>query len=126
MERDIFATAFKMSKSKPNSAIFIHDSPAEIREKVDKAFCPSQVSFNPILNWAKHPIFWGQDEGELRVARPAKFGGNKNYYSYRQLEGDYKNGQLHPQDLKTAVADWLVVKLAPVREHFTSAAPREV
>lgn len=89
MERDIFATAFKMSKSKPNSAIFIHDSPAEIREKVDKAFCPSQVSFNPILNWAKHLVFWGQDEGELRVARPAKFGGNKNYYFYCQLEGDY-------------------------------------
>jgi len=24
------------------------------------------------------------------------------------------------------VADWLVVKLAPAREHFTSAVPREV
>ncbi|PIS15146.1 tyrosine--tRNA ligase [Candidatus Shapirobacteria bacterium CG09_land_8_20_14_0_10_38_17] len=118
MEKDIFATAFKMSKSKPNSAIFIHDSPEEIREKVDKAFCPPQVSFNPILNWTKYLVFWGQDEGEFRVVRAAKFGGNKTYYSYRQLEGDYKNGRLHPQDLKTAVADWLIVKLAPARRHF--------
>jgi len=117
--------ALKMSKSKPNSAIFVHDSPEEIRRKVSKAFCPPQVDFNPILNWTKYLIFWGQDEGELRVARPAKFGGNKTYYSYKKLERDYKNGQLHPQDLKTAVADWLVVKLAPAREHFTSGRAKK-
>jgi len=125
MEKDIFATAFKMSKSKPNSAIFIHDSPEEIREKVDKAFCPPQVSFNPILNWTKYLVFWGQDEGEFRVVRAAKFGGNKTYYSHRQLEGDYKNGRLHPQDLKTAVADWLIVKLSPARRHFERDCAQE-
>jgi len=118
VDKDVFATVFKMSKSKPNSAIFVHDSPEEIRQKVAKAFCPPQIELNPILNWTKHLIFWGQDEGELRVVRSAKFGGNKTYYSYRQLERDYRNGQLHSQDLKTAVADWLVVKLAPARKRF--------
>ena len=32
----------KMSKSKPNSAIFIHDSEAEIQNKIKKAFCPEK------------------------------------------------------------------------------------
>ena len=125
MDKDIFATAFKMSKSKPNSAIFVHDSPEEIRRKVNKAFCPPEIDFNPILNWVKHLVFWGQDKGEFRVVRPAKFGGSKTYYSYKKLEKDYKNGQLHPQDLKTAVADWLVVKLAPAREHFASGRAKK-
>jgi len=124
MEKDVFATAFKMSKSKPNSAIFIHDSPEEIREKVNKAFCPPEVEFNPILNWVKFLVFWGEDEGEFRVARPAKFGGSKTYYSYKKLERDYKNGQLHPQDLKTAMADWLIVKLAPARQYFEKRAAK--
>jgi len=120
IDRDVFATVFKMSKSKPNSAVFVHDSPQEIRQKVAKAFCPPQIDFNPILNWVKFLVFWGEDEGEFRVVRSAKFGGSKTYYSYKKLERDYKNGQLHPQDLKTAMADWLVVKLAPARKHFTS------
>jgi len=124
MEKDVFATAFKMSKSKPNSAIFIHDSPEEIREKVNKAFCPPEVEFNPILNWVKFLVFWGEDEGEFRVARPAKFGGSKTYYSYKKLERDYKNGQLHPQDLKTAMADCLIVKLAPARQYFEKRAAK--
>ncbi len=125
MDKDTFATAFKMSKSKPSSAIFVHDSPEQIREKVNKAFCPPQVDFNPILNWVKFLVFWGEDEGEFRVARSAKFDGSKTYYSYKKLERDYKNGQLHPQDLKTAVADWLVVKLAPARERFEKGAAKE-
>jgi tyrosyl-tRNA synthetase len=125
MDKDTFATAFKMTKSKPNSAIFVHDSPEAIREKVDKAFCPPEVNFNPVLNWARYLIFWGEDEGELRVSRPAKFGGNKTYYSYRELEQDYAHGQLHPQDLKTAVADWLIVKLAPARKRFEKDRPKK-
>ena len=125
MDKDTFATAFKMTKSKPNAAIFVHDSPETIREKVGKAFCPPEVNFNPVLNWARYLIFWGEDEGELPVHRPAKFGGNKTYYSYRELEQDYAHGQLHPQDLKTAVADWLIVKLAPARKRFEKDRPKK-
>jgi len=48
----------KMSKSKPNTCIFIHDSPEEIRQKINGAFCPpKEVGFNPVLDWAKHLIF---------------------------------------------------------------------
>ena len=33
----------KMSKSDPNSAIFMEDSEAEVSTKIKKAFCPPQV-----------------------------------------------------------------------------------
>jgi tyrosyl-tRNA synthetase len=34
----------KMSKSDPNSAIFMEDSEAEVRTKIKKAYCPPLVS----------------------------------------------------------------------------------
>ena len=33
----------KMSKSDPNSAIFMEDSDAEVSTKIKKAYCPPQV-----------------------------------------------------------------------------------
>ena len=37
-----------MSKSDPNSAIFMEDSAAEVKTKIKKAFCPpEQVRFFP-------------------------------------------------------------------------------
>src|SRR5712664_2342110 len=50
-------TQMKMSKSKPNSAVFITDTPDEIRQKLRKAFCPPEVEFNPVLDWAENLIF---------------------------------------------------------------------
>jgi tyrosyl-tRNA synthetase len=118
--------SLKMSKSKPDSAIWIHDSPEEIIRKVEKAFCPpDSVEFNPIINWVKHLVFWGENQGEFKVKKPAKFGGNKTYLSFEQLCQDFQNGSLHPQDLKTAVVDWLILKLEPARKHFADEKPAE-
>jgi len=45
------AAEFKMSKSNPSSAIFLHDEPNVIKKKMNKAFCPQgQVEDNPVLN----------------------------------------------------------------------------
>ena len=39
----------KMSKSKPESALFIHDDPQTIKEKIKKAYCPSgNTEDNPV------------------------------------------------------------------------------
>ena len=44
----------KMSKSKPDSAIFIHDSSEEIARKMGKAWCPErQAEGNPVLDFAQ-------------------------------------------------------------------------
>ncbi|KKS11739.1 tyrosine--tRNA ligase [Candidatus Daviesbacteria bacterium RIFOXYD1_FULL_41_10] len=116
--RDATIEVIKMSKSKPDSAVFIHDSPEEIRRKVGNAFCPEgETKYNPILDWAKHLIFF-EDNSRLEIKRDEKFGGDIIYTSYEDLEKDYEQKKLHPQDLKNAVAEWLIKKLEPARKHF--------
>lgn len=111
-------SSMKMSKSIPSSAVFITDSPEEIRKKLNGAFCPEkEVEFNPILDWAKSLIFT-EKYSKLEIKRPEKFGGNKTYSSYSDLEKDFASGKLHPMDLKNAVAEKLIVILEPARKHF--------
>ena len=108
----------KMSKSKPYSAVFIHDTPEEIREKLRKAFCPAkEVNYNPVLDWAEHIIF-RQEPTEFIIHRPAKFGGDVTYTTLEELKKDFAEGKLHPLDLKNAVAEYLIELLKPIREYF--------
>ncbi|MBU1197745.1 tyrosine--tRNA ligase [Candidatus Micrarchaeota archaeon] len=106
----------KMSKSKPGSAIFIHDSEKEIREKMNKAYCPEETRDNPVLAILKHLVF--NDANELTVNRPKKFGGDLTYHSYEEVEKAYTEKRLHAQDLKNATAEALNERIAPVRTHF--------
>jgi tyrosyl-tRNA synthetase len=115
-EKEAVASA-KMSKSKPETCVFIYDSPEEIRQKIGRAFCPEKtVEFNPILDICKHIIF--RETETFTVNRPAKYGGTTEYQSFQELETAYKCGHLHPQDLKNALADELAVILEPVRRYF--------
>lgn len=107
----------KMSKSKPDSAIFIHDSEAEIARKLNKAWCPEKVvEGNPILDYAKHIVF--HEKSAFTVERPEKYGGNVSFGSFAELEKAYAEGRLHPNDLKKSVAAELGSILTPVRKHF--------
>lgn len=111
-------SSLKMSKSKPDTCIFIHDSPEEIRRKINKAFCPEgETEFNPLLNWAKYLIF-KDENSQLEIKRPEKFGGDKIYKSYQELEADFAQKKLHPIDLKNAMAEKIITLLEPVRKHF--------
>lgn len=111
--------SLKMSKSKPNSAIFVHDTPEEIREKIRKAYGPpKEIEFNPLLNWVNTLVFWGEEVGEFTIVRPEKFGGNKTYTRLADITNDYASGELFPLDLKNSLAEWLIDKLEPARKHF--------
>lgn len=123
-EREALASA-KMSKSRPETSVFVHDSPEEIRKKISGAFCPGRtVEFNPIMEICRYIIFRERDA--LTVDRPAKFGGNVEFSSYSELEEAYRSGKLHPLDLKRAAAEELVEILAPVRKYFeTNREARE-
>jgi tyrosyl-tRNA synthetase len=115
--RDIW-TSMKMSKSRPNSAIFIHDSPNEIREKIKGAFCPpDSVIFNPIIDWIEYLVF--REEGAtLEIKRPEKWGGNVTFHNIDEVKEMYASGEMHPLDLKNALADYLIDLLEPVRARF--------
>ncbi len=110
----------KMSKSKPNSAIFIYDSEEEIRRKIRNAFCPEKdIEYNPILEITRYIVFRElQGKKAFVIEREERFGGNVEYWSYKELEEDFKKGNLHPADLKNAVAEFLIERLKPVREYF--------
>ena len=112
-------TQMKMSKSKPDSAVLIHDSPDEIRKKIRKAFCPPEADFNPVLDWAEHLIFHN-DNAVLHVTRTPENGGNIDFASFEELTTAYVGSKLHPMDLKSAVAEALIEMLEPVRKCFES------
>jgi tyrosyl-tRNA synthetase len=96
----------KMSKSKPSSGIFIHDSDDEIRSKIKKSWCPEGiVENNPLLAISRHIIL--HEFKEILIERPAKFGGNITYTNYAQLELDFSQKKLHPTDLKSMVERFL-------------------
>jgi len=110
-------TEVKMSKSKPDSMISIHDSEEEVNRKIKKAYCPEkQVEGNPILEICKYIIFPELDDKFL-IKRPEKFGGNLEFLSYKDLENSYIK-DLHPLDLKTATANHINKMLEPVRKYF--------
>jgi tyrosyl-tRNA synthetase len=115
-EKEALSSA-KMSKSKPETCIFLYDTPEEIKQKMVRAFCPEKtIQFNPVLDITKHIIF--RETKTLAIERPAKFGGSIEFQNYRELETAYAQGKLHPQDLKNTVAEQLIKILEPVRTYF--------
>jgi tyrosyl-tRNA synthetase len=125
-DADVMAMKTKMSKSKAGSAVSVHDSPDDIKDKLNSAFAPEGIIVgNPVLNWTRYLMFY-DDGASLTVRYPEKFGGgSKTYQSYEDLEKDYAEKKLHPQDLKAAVADWLIAKLAPARGYFEDPARKQ-
>jgi tyrosyl-tRNA synthetase len=107
----------KMSKSKPETCLFLHDGPKEIADKMNKAFCPAkEVAGNPVMDHCRLIIF--PTAGRLEIKRPEKFGGDVAFASYEELAGAYADGKVHPMDLKKAVAAAIAERLAPVRAYF--------
>lgn len=115
----------KMSKSKPSTAILAHDSAAEIKKKLNNAFCPpKQVENNPVLEYCKYLVFRKFDK--MKIERPAKFGGDIVFTSYEELERAFAKGDLHPADLKAATAVYIDKMIAPIRRHFEHGKAREL
>ena len=106
-----------MSKSDPDSAIFMEDSAKEVERKIGLAFCrEKEIDENPILDYIKHIIFaW---RSSIEIKRKPQFGGDVRYNSFEELERDFANGALHPGDLKPAVAKVINELIQPVRDHF--------
>lgn len=112
----------KMSKSDPESAIFMTDTEQEVNRKIKRSFCrPTEVDGNPILDYVKHLIFPIKEfDGDSRfeIHRSEKHGGPLMYDNYNSLETDFVSGKLHPADLKPAVSKEINRLLQPIRLHF--------
>ena len=110
----------KMSKSNPDSAIFMNDSEESVNKKISKAYCPEGiVEENPILDYNKHIIF--ELFKTIKIERPNKFGGNIEFTSYQKLEEAFKNKKVHPMDLKKATSSYLNKLMNPIRKKLSSS-----
>lgn len=107
----------KMSKSIPDSSIFMTDPAKEVKRKISKAYCPPKIiRENPILEYMKYIIFERYDK--VNIEREKKFGGDLEIKSYLELEKLYGEGKIHPLDLKNAASNYINDLLEPVRKHF--------
>ena len=111
------AVELKMSKSKPETSIFMTDTAEDVERKIAKAWCPEgEIKENPILEYCRYIIF--EKFPKMTIERPAKFGGTIVVRSFDELENLFARKQIHPQDLKRAVGRLLNELVEPVRNHF--------
>ncbi|NWF95238.1 MAG: tyrosine--tRNA ligase [Candidatus Thorarchaeota archaeon] len=111
----------KMSASDPLSHIRVTDSPEKIRDTIMKAYCPpADLSQNAVTSTVSLILF--PRYGRVTIPRKEKFGGDIEFTSVKDFQDAYKAGQLHPLDVKQAVADRLIEVLAPAREYFAAHA----
>jgi tyrosyl-tRNA synthetase len=107
----------KMSSSKPETMIAVHDPPKVIKERIKNAFCPAcELRGNPIVEICRFIIF--PKFGKLKVERARKYGGDISFSSFDELALAFSNAELHPLDLKNAVAAGLIKIFKPVRKYF--------
>lgn len=110
-------TAGKMSKSKPESGVFLHDTPDEVETKLNEAYCPQgETEGNPVLDMLRL-VVWPEIDTFV-VERPEKYGGDLIFEAYDEVEAAFADGELHPLDLKGAVADALNEILVDARSYF--------
>lgn len=124
-DKDDILLDLKMSKSKPDSAIFMDDSAEDVERKITNAYCPAcEVELNPILEYCRYLIF--EKFSNFKIIRQEKFGGNLAFSNYGDLEKEYAEGKIHPADLKNAVAFYINEMLEPIRKHFASGKPKKL
>lgn len=114
----------KMSKSDPDSALFLSDSAEEIRRKLRNAFCPmGEIEGNPVTSIVRE-IFFPFSGKPLTIQRPEKKGGPFSVKNWDEFASMYLENKIHPMDLKAAVSEYLVELLAPAREFYSENADR--
>jgi len=114
-------TGEKMSSSVEGSKIDMIDDEKTVSKKINKALCEPGNPSNGLLSFLKYVTFVikGDKKEKFTIERPQKFGGNKEYSSYDQLEKDFVGKKLHPLDLKNALAKDLNILMKPIQDNKT-------
>mmetsp|Transcript_1464 Transcript_1464/g.1749 ORF Transcript_1464/g.1749 Transcript_1464/m.1749 type:complete len:755 (+) Transcript_1464:133-2397(+) len=120
----------KMSKSDPDSAVFMEDSEEDIRRKIMGAYCPSKAEAstekvdkgeyvmhlvedelkNPCLDYIQYICM--SEEGSVFAAN------GKEYDDFNILRKDFIAGKISELDIKEGLIHSLNERIAPVRKHF--------
>jgi len=96
----------KMSSSDEKGKIDLMDDEETVLKKIKSADFVEGNSDNGIMGFLKYVIMAIKSESNKTfiVERPQKYGGNKEYSSYEEIEKDFFASKLHPLDIKISVA----------------------
>jgi len=138
----------KMSKSDPDSAIFMEDTVEDVRRKITKAYCPTaeeggaageeektmaengdagkesmhlteDTLKNPILDYVQH-IVMSPPGATFTCATTSAAPEGHTYDKYEAVKEDFLAGNITPDQLKEGLIESLNTLLQPVRDHFTN------
>lgn len=118
----------KMSKSDPDSAIFMEDSAVDVERKIRAAYCPAEPETtdceeskdvsdnlkNPCLDYIQNIIF--SPESVTFTA------GGSVFDNFESVKASFLNGSISEDQLKTGLIESLNSLLEPVRQHFANDA----
>ncbi len=129
-DKDQFTDALisiKMSKSMPETAIFLHDDEDTLSRKIRKAYCPpKEVKYNPVVSLLEYIIYpYLMRRGEVIKIENIKKGGVLEFSNINEFMESYRSGNIHPLDLKHAVTNYLIKMLKPVTDYFTRGGGRK-
>lgn len=136
----------KMSKSDPDSAIFMEDTVEDVRRKITKAYCPTaeegedektteaaadaadagkesmhlteDTLKNPILDYVQHIVM--SPPGATFTCATSTAPEGHTFDKYELVKEDFLAGNITPDQLKEGLIDSLNTLLQPVRDHFTN------
>ncbi len=106
----------KMSKSDPNGALLLHDSPEMVQKKMKKAYLDPEDPQSPVYELAEHVVF--PEFGHIQVTPNPKFGEPSTWNDLESFRAAVMDGTLHPFDAKMGVAAGVASGLSSIAEHF--------
>ena len=109
-----------MSSSVESSKIDLLDDEKTVNEKIKRAYCKEgEVEGNGVLAFFKNVVIVIKQDSNKKfiVERDEKFGGNLEFERYEDLEKMYANKELHPLDLKNALAKEVNNLLSIIRKN---------
>jgi tyrosyl-tRNA synthetase len=106
----------KMSSSDIKSKIDLTDDEKTIKDKINRAYCMEGDSDCGIMEFLKYVIMTiKQDKDEkFLVERASNFGGDVSFSNYAEIEQAFIKKELHPMDLKNAIAKEIVKLLSKI------------
>jgi len=117
----------KMSSSDAKSKIDLTDNEKIIREKINSAYCIEGNPDNGIMEFLKYVIMILKEDKKEKfvIERPARYGKNLSYSSYSEIEKAFVKKEIHPVDLKNAIAKEVIKLLDKIdKKKLDSLAER--
>ncbi|MFB6186961.1 MAG: tyrosine--tRNA ligase, partial [Halobacteriaceae archaeon] len=112
----------KMSSSE-GVTISMEDTTEDLERKINDAFCPPTRDpegdlENPVLQLYQYHVFPRFEQ--VTISRPEQYGGDIQFNSYNELASALEAGDLHPQDAKHGLIEYVDRLIEPGRQFLAT------